>query len=336
MVHRIKILFVYDRPNNSFPLETTLRDIEADFIKVDNSIDALKAVLHYDFALAILDVEMSEKDAYELVRLIRSPEQVRTLPIIFLSTILSGKYQIFTGHNSVAVDFIGKPFAPEILLGKVLFLMEIYRQHLRLKETIRELEETKQLVLEHNKLLEELASQDMLTGLYNRRLLEEILEKEVEQCKLYNKDLSVIMLDLDHFKNVNDTYGHDFGDYVIREFASRILSCIRESDYAFRFGGEEFVVLLPQTDIHGAVVTAEKIRTLCAEKLFQDFPHTTSMTVSIGVSSYSENPPNHYNDMILQADQALYHTKKNGRNRVFVYNKLHNKSPDRRTLDFKF
>ncbi|MCI5211821.1 MAG: GGDEF domain-containing protein, partial [Candidatus Electrothrix sp. ATG2] len=202
--------------------------------------------------------------------------------------------------------------------NKILFLMEIYRQHLRLKETIRELEETKKLVLEHNRLLKELASQDMLTGLYNRRLLEETLEKEVEQCRLYNKDLSVIMLDLDHFKNVNDTYGHDFGDYVIREFASRILSCIRESDYAFRFGGEEFVVLLPQTDIHGAVVTAEQIRSLCEEKLFQDFPHTTSMTVSIGVSSYLKNPPDHYNDMILQADQALYHTKKNGRNRVFV------------------
>ncbi|MCI5221918.1 MAG: diguanylate cyclase [Candidatus Electrothrix sp. AR4] len=329
MAHKIKILIVDDRPNNHFALEAIFKDIEAEFIQTANSTDALKAVLDHDFALAILDVQMPEMDGYELVQLIRIRKQSRILPIIFLSAIYADNYHIFKGYNSMGVDFISKPFAPEILIGKVLFLIEIYRQHLRLKETIRELEETKKLVLEHNKLLEELASQDMLTGLYNRRQLEEILEQEVEQCERYNNDLSVLMLDLDHFKKVNDTYGHDFGDYVIREFASRILPCIRDSDFAFRFGGEEFLVLLPQTDIHGAVATAEKIRSLCAEKLFQDFPFTISMSVSIGVSSYSENPPKHYKDLVRQADQALYHAKKKGRNRVTVYNRLKNNYPDK-------
>ncbi len=328
MAHKVKILIVTDRPNNHFALETILKDIDAEPVKAGNGDDALQAVQCHDFALAVLDVQMPEEDSYELVQLIRTREQSRTLPIIFLSPVFFDNYNIFTGYNSIAVDFIGKPFAPEVLIGKVLFLIEIYRQDLKLKETIRELEETKQLVLEHNKLLEELASQDMLTGLYNRRQLKETLQEQVEQCRRDNDDLSVCMLDLDHFKKVNDTYGHDFGDYVIREFASRILSCIRNSDFAFRFGGEEFLVLLPETDIHGAVATAEKIRSLCAEKLYQDFPFTISMTVSIGVASYKERPPEHNKDLIRQADQALYHAKKIGRNRVVIYDRLLSDYPD--------
>ncbi len=319
MVHPVKILIVDDRPNNLFALETIFRDIDAKFIKATNGNDALKEILHHDFALAILDVQMPEMDGYELAQLIRSRERTRSLPIIFLSAIYSDEYHIFKGYSSGAVDFLTKPFAPEILIGKVLFFIEIYRQQVRLKETIRELEQTKQLVLKQNRLLEKLASQDMLTGLYNRRHLVETLKQEVERCYRYNADLSLLMLDLDHFKKVNDTWGHDCGDYVIKEFASRILSCIRESDFAFRFGGEEFIVLLPRTGMHGAVATAEKIRILCEKELFLYPPYSINMTVSVGVSSYTECPPKHHEDMICHADHALYYAKENGRNRVIVY-----------------
>jgi diguanylate cyclase (GGDEF)-like protein len=208
---------------------------------------------------------------------------------------------------------------PEVLIGKILFFIKIYNQQLRLKEIIKELKRTKALVMEQNKVLEELASQDMLTGLYNRRQLAEVMKREAERSRRYGTELSLLMLDLDHFKKVNDTYGHDFGDYVIKEFAARILSCISDSDYAFRFGGEEFIVVLPQTDLRGAVATAENIRRLCEEKLFQSLPHAISMTVSVGVASYRDNPPRRQRDMIRHADSALYHAKQNGRNQVSVY-----------------
>lgn len=317
----VKILIVDDRPSNLFALRTVLKDVEAEFIEASNGNDALLATLHNDFALAILDVQMPEMDGYELARLIRGRDRTRRLPIIFLSAIYSDNYHIFKGYESGAVDFLAKPFPPEILIGKVLFFIEIYKQEIKLRETIRELKETKELVLEQNKLLEQLANQDMLTGLYNRRQLSDTLKQEIERCKRYDTDLSIIMLDLDHFKNVNDTFGHEFGDYVIKEFANRILSCIRQVDLAFRVGGEEFLVLLPQTDLSGATATAEKIRRHCAEKQFQHDAHSVIITVSIGVTAYREHPPKHREEMICHADHALYAAKKQGRNQVVVYNK---------------
>jgi diguanylate cyclase (GGDEF)-like protein len=316
----VKILIVDDRPSNLFALKTVLKDVEAELIEAGNGNDALLATLNHDFALAILDVQMPEMDGYELARLIRGRERTRRLPIIFLSAIYSDNYHVFKGYDSGAVDFLAKPFPPEILIGKVLFFIEIYEQQIKLQDTIRELEQTKELVLEQNRLLEKLANQDTLTGLYNRRQLSDILKQEVERSRRYSTDLSVIMLDLDHFKRVNDTFGHDFGDYVIKEFAARILSCIRQSDIAFRFGGEEFIVLLPQTNLDGAVATAEKIRRRCAEQSFQNASHTIAMTVSIGVSSCLAKPPQNHEDMICQADQALYAAKEEGRNRAIVYN----------------
>ena len=315
----VKILLVDDRPSNLFALRTVLKDVEAELIEASNGNDALLATLNHDFALAILDVQMPEMDGYELAKLIRGRERTRRLPIIFLSAIYSDNYHIFKGYDSGAVDFLAKPFPPEILTGKVLFFIEIYKQQIKLQEIIRELERTKELVLEQNRMLEQLANQDMLTGLHNRRQLSDTLKQEVERGRRYGTNLSVIMLDLDHFKKVNDTFGHDFGDYVIKEFAARILSCIRQSDVAFRFGGEEFIVLLPQTNLRGAVATAEKIRRRCADQSFENASHTIAMTVSIGVASCADQPPQDHEDMICQADHALYAAKEQGRNRIIVY-----------------
>ncbi|WP_417909310.1 diguanylate cyclase [Candidatus Electronema sp. PJ] len=318
----VKVLIVDDSPSNLFALKIFLKNIDAEFVEASNGHDALQETLKHDFAVAILDVSMPEMDGYELARRIRKRKRTEDLPIIFLSAVYSDNYHVFKGYNSGAVDFLPKPFMPEVLTDKVLFFIKIYKQQVKLRKTIRALERTKVLVLEQNKILEELASQDMLTGLYNRRQLAKILKQEAEKSRCSGGDLSIIILDLDHFKKVNDTYGHDFGDYVIKEFAARILSCISDSDFAFRFGGEEFIVLLPQTDLHGATATAENIRRLCADKLFQNLPHTISMTVSIGVSSYRNNPPKQHKDMIRHADIALYHAKGNGRNRVSVYSGL--------------
>uniref|UniRef100_UPI004056F8D2 GGDEF domain-containing response regulator n=1 Tax=Candidatus Electronema sp. TaxID=2698783 RepID=UPI004056F8D2 len=320
MAEPIKILIVDDKPNNLFTLKTVLHEAAAEFVEADSGNEALRQLLHHDFALAILDVQMPEMDGYELARLIRGREKTSRLPIIFLSAIYSDSFHIFKGYNSGAVDFITKPFHPEILLGKVLFFMEIYRQQQQLRETISELEHTKQLVLEQNRLLERMATHDELTGLCNRRKLAEVMKREAERSRRYGTELSLLMLDLDHFKKVNDTYGHDFGDFVIKEFAARILAGIRRSDFSFRFGGEEFIVLLPQTGLSGALTAAEKIRALCAEQPFAGLQISIGMTVSIGVASYQDHKPQQPDDLICCADRALYLAKELGRNRVVVYN----------------
>ncbi|MGR0479953.1 MAG: GGDEF domain-containing response regulator [Candidatus Electronema sp. V4] len=319
MAEPIKILIVDDKPNNLFTLKTVLQEAAAEFVEATSGNEALRHLLHHDFALAILDVQMPEMDGYELARLIRGREKTSRLPIIFLSAIYSDSFHIFKGYNSGAVDFITKPFHPEILIGKVLFFMEIYRQQQQLRETISELEHTKQLVLEQNRLLERMATHDELTGLCNRRKLAEVMKREAERSRRYGTELSLLMLDLDHFKKVNDTYGHDFGDFVIKEFAARILAGIRRSDFSFRFGGEEFIVLLPQTGLSGALTAAEKIRALCAEQPFAGLQVSIDMTVSIGVASYQDHKPQQPDDLICCADRALYLAKELGRNRVVVY-----------------
>lgn len=328
MAEQINILIVDDKPNNLFTLKTVLQEVAAEFVEATSGNDALRELLHHDFALAILDVQMPEMDGYELARLIRGREKTSRLPIIFLSAIYSDSFHIFKGYNSGAVDFITKPFHPEILIGKVLFFIEIYRQQQQLKETISELERTKQLVLEQNRQLERLATHDELTGLCNRRKLAEVMKREVERSRRYGTELSLLMLDLDYFKQVNDSYGHDFGDYVIKEFAARILTGLRSSDFSFRFGGEEFIILLPQTNVSGALIAAEKIRNHCLEQPFANGQFSISMTVSIGIASYQNHQPQQPDDLICCADRALYRAKESGRNRVIVYNSLTNQCAD--------
>lgn len=123
-------------------------------------------------------------------------------------------------------------------------------------------------------------------------------------------------MDLDHFKDINDKYGHVFGDFVLKSFAGRLTNTIREADFAFRFGGEEFVVLLPQTDIKGAIIFAERFREQNSREEFVSPTEKARVTVSIGVSSFDKYQPKVQNDLIALADKALYQAKENGRNRM--------------------
>lgn len=320
MEHNVKILIVDDQPKNLFALETTFKDIEAEFIKATSGNDALKEILRHgeDFALAILDVRMPDMDGYDLAQLIRGWDQTRKLPIILLSAVYSDNYHVFKGYNSGAVDFIVKPFQSAILAGKINFFIEIYHQQRKLKNTIHELETTKQLVLKQNELLEKQASYDDLTGLYNRRKLENIMQGEVRKCSKHNTDLSVAVLDLDRFKRVNDNFGQEFGDYVIQEFARLLESCISSTDFAFRYACKKFVLLLPKTDMDGALMITEKIRRLCAGKEFYDEFHSIRITVSGGVASYVKHRPKTRDDLLHSADHALRYAKETGRNKVIV------------------
>lgn len=161
------------------------------------------------------------------------------------------------------------------------------------------------------KRAEELAITDRLTGLYNRLKLDEVLEYEISRSKRYGTALSLIILDIDHFKSVNDIYGHQIGDIVLKEVANTLLSCERESDTIGRWGGEEFLIVLPNTNLAGAMITAEKIRTAIENHLFSV---VGKKTASFGVSEFlvEENE----NSFIERADQALYRAKSGGRNQV--------------------
>ncbi|WP_300302388.1 GGDEF domain-containing protein [Anaerosolibacter sp.] len=158
--------------------------------------------------------------------------------------------------------------------------------------------------------LEYLVNYDGLTKLYNRRYFNEYLGKEISIVERYAKDLSLVMFDIDHFKKVNDTYGHDIGDSVLKELSNLVQNHIRQSDMLARIGGEEFAVVAPETDGESAVLLSEKIRKIVEE---HDFMHVGKITISLGVTQFTQGDSS--DSIYKRADIALYKAKNNGRNR---------------------
>ena len=188
-----------------------------------------------------------------------------------------------------------------------------------LKETVVELEKSKKVIEEQNNLLSDLSLRDGLTGLYNHRHMDEVLEQEFSRAERYATDFSCLLMDLDYFKEVNDNFGHAFGDFVLREFSTCLQRHTRISDACFRYGGEEFLVLLPSTDVHGAQEAAEKLRKFYEQNPYCQGTHSVTVTVSIGVASVNYHCPAQASDLLAFADKALYRAKAEGRNRVRVY-----------------
>ena len=188
---------------------------------------------------------------------------------------------------------------------------------------IRDITERKQMernLLEANKKLEELSMRDSLTDLYNRRYAYQVLEIEFNRAARYKKPLSCLMIDIDYFKMVNDLYGHFFGDKVLVSFSSFLLEMKRYTDVVSRYGGEEFLVILPDVDINGAVNFAERLRAAVSKCKIEDKERNihTVLSISIGVSSFTKRTSN-AEELVCQADMALYEAKRQGRNRVCCY-----------------
>lgn len=165
---------------------------------------------------------------------------------------------------------------------------------------------------------EHLSITDGLTGLYNRRLFEQNLEREFLRTKRYASSLSLAMIDIDYFKNINDNYGHQFGDYALQEISKIIIESFRKTDMIYRYGGEELAIILTETSLENAVIPLERLRNKIAEHEFSYNNETTRITISIGLGSYFEEMKNQ-SELIEYADKALYKAKQNGRNKVVTY-----------------
>jgi diguanylate cyclase (GGDEF)-like protein len=169
------------------------------------------------------------------------------------------------------------------------------------------------------KKTQDLANFDGLTNLYTRRYFTEFLSKEIERAKRYHHELSLMMVDIDHFKKINDTYGHQIGDFVLKETAQVLIKNTRKVDLSARYGGEEFAIVLPETALENARVVGERIRKCVNEHLFVWAAHTLKVTLSVGVSSFlPEREDETLEKLIKRADAALYEAKETGRNRVCV------------------
>ncbi len=194
-------------------------------------------------------------------------------------------------------------------MNKELILAKIH-----LEELTKELEKK-------NKILDNLANIDGLTGVYNHRYFQNALDQEISRAVRHNTSISILLIDIDHFKKINDSYGHQVGDFILAEFAKLIQANIRQYDILARYGGEEFVVILPETGIEDALIVAEKLRTIIEQTGFQDSREIYHLTASFGQTSGIPATDDNFskNAFINQADQALYEAKEKGRNRVVGY-----------------
>ena len=244
--------------------------------------------------LILLDIVMPGIDGYEFCKVMKNNPKIKHTPIIFLSA-MNDEQSIIKGFENGAVDYITKPFRHQELLART-------KTHVELKRA-------------KEKLLR-MAITDELTGLVNRRYFMGRLLHEYERTKRYESVFTVLMIDLDYFKKINDTYGHQAGDTVLRTISDSMKLSVRLSDIIGRIGGEEFAVILPETDINAALIIGDRLRKRI-EAL--EIPHKSSklkITISIGASPSSKDDLS-IDDVLQRSDAALYRAKDNGRNRIY-------------------
>jgi two-component system, cell cycle response regulator len=300
------ILVADDEPINRSLIQRRLERAGYHVLTAQNGQEAVEIARASLPDIVILDVMMPVMDGLEACRLIKADASTRDIPVIFLSARDETDVKV-SGLSLGANDYISKPFKAEELLARVDVAMRMKRERDQLRVTAEEERERAELAQER-------AMTDALTGLLNRYGLQRVLAYEHAEARRYSRPLSSLMIDLDNFKTINDTYGHSAGDTALRQVAAILTEVVRRSDMVFRYGGEEFLVLLPETDLDGAASLAEKIRAAAAASLFGDGTQAFHLTLSAGASSLFDSESG--NDMIARADVALYQAKEQGRNRV--------------------
>ena len=307
------ILIVDDTPNNLRLLMQMLTEHGHRVRPAISGEIALKAIKADLPDLILLDIVMPEMDGFEVCRKLKTDEQAKDVPILFISALneIEDKMRAFSEGG---VDYISKPFHMEEILARVNTHLTLRFQQQALTGQNEELRKKNALIEEQTEKLKLLASQDSLTGLFNRRGFFEKARQEAKRFKRKTQPFSFIMLDIDHFKEVNDTHGHDCGDNVIVGVAHSLTNMLRGQDVVARWGGEEFICLLPETDQDGAMYLAEKIRATMAATNYKCGPTNIAVTVTLGVSVYKKKDS--LDKCINQADIALYKGKKQGRNQV--------------------
>jgi diguanylate cyclase (GGDEF)-like protein len=300
------ILVADDEPVN---LALIKRRLEWEEYRVETAEDGGQAVEAARRALPdliILDVMMPVLDGLQACRLLKGDPATRDIPVIFLSALDDTDTKV-SGLALGANDYVSKPFRVEELLARVRVAIRMKRERDRLRQRAEELRRSAEAA-------SEMSMTDALTGLLNRYGLQRALQRELAESRRYARPLSCLLLDVDFFKAVNDTYGHAAGDTALAQAARVLAESVRGSDVVCRYGGEEFLVLAPETGAEGARALAEKIRLAFSSRLFGDSGRVFPLTLSVGVAQLG--PSESGNDMIARADEALYHAKQSGRDRV--------------------
>lgn len=291
-----RILVVDDTQDNIQLMHHHLTDEHYNVIEATSGKAALQLLQSHHIDLVLLDVIMPEMSGLDVLAKMKADPSLHSIPVI-LVTAADDDENVALGLDLGALDYIIKPYSSVVMLARV-------RAVLREKE--------------RQDLLEKWATTDPLTSLLNRRHFFELAEREFQRVKRNNAQLSFIMIDIDHFKHVNDTYGHIVGDNTLTTLADLLVKQLRKIDCICRYGGEEFALCLPDTDTQSAFEVAERLRTSTVEQPVTVNSQTQlTIRISLGVASF--NRDGRLQDILKRADDALYKAKETGRNRTVCH-----------------
>ena len=296
------LLLVDDEDVNLYALKLVLESRGYNCVTARNGIDALRLAEEKDPDAILLDIQMPVMDGYEVCRRLKQKEATRSIPLLFLTAQYRHHLDAAKGLDLGANDYVTKPFSTQELLARVGVMVRV-----RKAETLSRLQAEE---------MRKVSQTDDLTGLHNRRFLQDRLDQELHRAVRASGMISCILLDIDHFKTINDHHGHAAGDFILSGVAEIMRQHIRKSDLAVRFGGDEFLLILFDNDKEGALRVAERIRSDVASRQFPFDGRKVPVTVSSGVSAYPEDGMTTSDELLARADQALYDAKAAGRNVV--------------------
>lgn len=295
-----KIVVADDSPFFRRLVEDTLAREEYTLLFAKNGREAIDFVTTHEPAVVITDWEMPDFTGLELCQRIRGDKRPYTYVILLTSN--KNKDQIVHGLDAGADDYLTKPFDPGELLARIRVARRIAELHRQVQAK--------------NKELEELALTDALTGLPNRRGIEQWVARELSAAARHGFPLWVVMADLDHFKRINDAHGHEAGDRVLRRFAAILKRNTRASNMCGRTGGEEFVLVLGHSDRAGVQIAIERVRQELETQAFAINGATIRVTASFGIAGFHGRKAPEFAQLLREADVALYSAKAHGRNRI--------------------
>lgn len=291
MISKPKVLVVDDDPDKRQLLAVALQMAGYEIYTADDGVAGLAAVNSHQPDLIVVDVMMPRMDGYEMARRIREDQRTRFIPIIIQSAAKNRAQDLRRGAEVGALGYITDPTDLDLLLARARTLLD-FKNYLD--------------------TCEEAAFTDHLTGLANRRRFERQLEREVMRSRRYNHPFCLLLLDIDYFKRINDTFGHNAGDEVLAHLSKILQAGTRGMDMAARTGGEEFAVILPETKLAGGLEAAERLRA-AIEKM--ELPGIGKISASFGVSEFPSCGQDGH-ELYKVSDAALYEAKQQGRNQV--------------------
>lgn len=321
-----RILLVDDEPENLKALQRTLAE-KFNSIAVTSALEALSLIEKEDFAVVVSDQKMPQMQGIDFLAEVAKKNPVVTRVILTAHTEVADILQAI--NRAEIYRYILKPWENQELVATMQQAVErnqLLRENQKLIQELKDLNLNLEKAVEKrtlelklaNERLSELAMTDSLTGLLNKRAFSKKLLEEVDRSSRYHHALTVAMIDVDHFKHFNDTEGHVLGDEALKKISQILSGNLRKSDSVGRFGGEEFIVMMPETKMQSGLEICERLRASIEQERFQGREKASYLTISIGLSVFPEAGET-AESLITAADSALYEAKQSGRNRVMTH-----------------